>query len=63
MKRNVCVIDRTIRIFLGIVIILTGLIFKTLWGIIGIIPLLTGLIGFCPLWLIFRIDTCKLKKN
>ncbi|MEO0270757.1 MAG: DUF2892 domain-containing protein [candidate division WOR-3 bacterium] len=63
MKKNVCGIDKTIRIILGIVIILLGLIFKTLWGLIGIIPLITGLIGFCPLYILFRIDTCKLKKT
>ncbi|MEO0255441.1 MAG: DUF2892 domain-containing protein [candidate division WOR-3 bacterium] len=63
MKKNVCGLDKTVRIILGILIILIGIIFKTLWGLIGIIPLITGLIGFCPLWLLFRIDTCKLKKT
>ncbi|MEO0291233.1 MAG: DUF2892 domain-containing protein [candidate division WOR-3 bacterium] len=63
MKKNVCGLDKTVRIILGIVIILLGLIFKTLWGLIGIIPLITGLIGFCPLYILFRIDTCKLKKT
>ncbi len=60
MKSNVGGVDKIVRIILGI--ILLSLIFwgpKTYWGLIGLIPLLTGLIGFCPLYVPFRITTKK----
>ncbi len=60
MKSNVGGVDKIVRIILGV--ILLSLIFwgpKTYWGLIGLIPLLTGLIGFCPLYVPFRITTKK----
>ncbi len=44
MKKNIGTIDRVIRILAGLGIL--SLVFvgpKTLWGLIGILPLLTGL--------------------
>ncbi len=32
-------------------------------GIIGLISLITGLVGWCPLYAIFKIDTCNLSKK
>ena len=60
MKSNVGGVDKIIRIILGVVLI--SLVFwgpKTLWGLLGFIPLITGVIGFCPLYLPFRITTKK----
>lgn len=34
---------------------------KTMWGLVGLIPLVTGLVGVCPIHLILRIRTCRLK--
>ena len=31
---------------------------KTMWGLIGLIPLVTGLVGMCPLYRLAGIDTC-----
>lgn len=31
-------------------------------GVIGGIALLTGLIGFCPLWTVLGVNTCKAEK-
>lgn len=59
MKCNIGTTDRTIRILLGIVILALGLIFKSWWGLIGIIPLATGFIRLCPLYLPFRFSTDK----
>ncbi len=64
MKKNVGTVDRWIRIVLGI--ILLSLLFilpgnLRWWGLIGLIPLLTGMIGFCPLYLLFKINTSKEK--
>ncbi|WP_334136059.1 YgaP family membrane protein [Tepidimonas sp.] len=60
MTRNVGTIDRAIRIVIGIALIAaaaTGTI--GMWGYVGIVPLATGLIGWCPPYAIFGINTCK----
>ncbi|TSE25878.1 hypothetical protein Tsedi_01102 [Tepidimonas sediminis] len=60
MTRNVGGIDRILRIVIGIALIL-GAVSGTIgvWGWIGIVPLATGLIGWCPPYAIFGINTCK----
>ena len=60
MQQNVGSIDKTGRILIGL--ILLALVFvgpQTPWGWIGIVPLATALIGWCPLYRIFGISTCK----
>jgi hypothetical protein len=60
MKLNVGGVDRILRIVVGLVLI--ALVFvgpKTLWGLLGIIPLATGLFRFCPLYYPLKIDTGK----
>ena len=64
MKINEGSLDRIIRVILGLIIL-------TLWfvlqgnaqylALIGLIPLITGIIGWCPLYTIFGIDTNKRK--
>jgi len=64
MKRNVCGIDRALRVLVG-----SGLIGATLagmigvWGWIGIVPLLTGIIRYCPTYAIFGLETCPVAKD
>lgn len=64
MKTNVGATDKLIRIVLGIVLIILGVI-NTAWllVIIGLIPLITGLIGYCPLYTVLGINTCKVKND
>lgn len=53
--------DRTIRIILGLALV--SLVFagpKSLWGLFGLVPLGTGLIGFCPLYRLVGLSTCRL---
>lgn len=57
-------IDRIIRIVAGLVLIVLGFfVLSGTWGIVlgvvGLILLLTGLIGWCPLYLPFKITTRK----
>ena len=57
-------IERAVRVLVGIGLL--SLVFvgpKTLWGLIGIIPLVTGLIGSCPLYTMLGISTCPMKKS
>ena len=63
MSANVGGIDKIVRIVAG-----AGLIGATVagmlpvWGYIGIVPLATGLMGWCPAYSIFGMNTCATKK-
>jgi hypothetical protein len=60
MTINEGVLDRTLRVILGLAILsLTVVGPKTLWGLIGIAPVLTGAIGFCPLYTLIGVTTCS----
>ncbi len=58
MKKNIGKLDKTIRVLLGIVIIVIGVNNNSVWGIMGVIPIITAQIGVCPLYSILRISTC-----
>ncbi|TDK42254.1 YgaP family membrane protein [Antarcticimicrobium luteum] len=63
MLRNEGTIDRALRVIVGLVLL--SLIFigpKTMWGLVGLIPLLTGLAGHCPLYKVLGLSTCPMKK-
>ncbi len=62
--RNVGTIDRILRVVVGVA--LTALVFvgpKTLWGLIGIIPILTALMGFCPAYRLLGVRTCSMNRQ
>ena len=59
MKKNVGSIDRLLRIILGLLIGILGVIFDSWWGLIGIIPLATGLFHFCPLYFVIGMSTAE----
>ena len=59
MKCNVGKTERMIRIVLGIIIAVAGVYFKSWWGIVAIVPLITAFAGFCPLYKLLGINTCK----
>lgn len=61
MPRNIGKLDKAIRIVIGTVIVILGLVFASWWGLIGLIPLVTGLAGWCPLYVPFGISTCEKK--
>ncbi|MBI5781815.1 MAG: DUF2892 domain-containing protein [Rhodocyclales bacterium] len=64
MKQNVGGIDKIIRIALGVVLIVLALMgIGTPWTWIGVLPLATGLIGWCPLYPLLGINTCKTKES
>jgi hypothetical protein len=62
MKDNVGPVDRLLRIIVGLIIAIVGVIFDSWWGLIGIVPLATGLFKFCPLYVPFKISTQKKKR-
>ncbi len=60
MKVNEAGWDRIIRVIVGL--FLLSLIFwgpKSLWGLVGLVPLLTGISGVCLLYIPFKISTKK----
>lgn len=60
MKRNVGGIDRMLRILAGLALLSLVVVGpKTLWGLVGLVPLATGLIGWCPPYAILGISTCR----
>jgi len=62
--RNEANIERVLRVLVGLgVLSLTVIGPKTMWGLIGIVPLLTGLIGSCPLYTVFGFSTCPMEKK
>ena len=59
-KVNVGGIDRILRIVLGIVLLALVVVGpRTMWGLIGVVPLFTGLFRTCPLYSLLGISTCK----
>jgi len=63
VKKNVGGLDFYIRIIAAVVIAILGVVYQSWWGLIAIIPLATALVGFCPLWTLFGINTCKVKQD
>lgn len=65
MKMNEGPVDRIIRVIVGIALIALGLLGVAtgvwMWVayILGVILLLTGIVGFCPLYKLFKTSTAK----
>ena len=63
MKSNVGGIDKILRIVAGVGLIgATAAGLLPVWGYIGIVPLATGLMGWCPAYSIFGMNTCPTRK-
>lgn len=55
---NVGTIDRIIRVVIGLGLL--SLVFvgpRTMWGLIGLVPLATAGISFCPLYKLLGVST------
>lgn len=64
MKANEGSFDRGLRILVGLGLL--SLVFlgpKTMWGLVGFVPLITGIAGFCPLYKLLGIDTCPVERK
>lgn len=64
MKINESIMDRGIRVVLGLSIL--SLAFfgpQTAWGYLGVIPLVTGIIGYCPLYSLMGYRSCSVIKS
>lgn len=53
-------LDRLLRVIVGLALIACVFIGpQAAWGWIGLVPLLTGVFGFCPLYKLIGVNTCK----
>lgn len=60
LKKNEGQIERIARIIIGLIVL--SLVFvgpKTMFGLLGLIPLVTGAIGTCPIYSVLGLSTCK----
>ncbi|MEO6598930.1 MAG: DUF2892 domain-containing protein [Polyangiaceae bacterium] len=58
MFKNEGTLDRLFRVALGsglLALVVLGP--RTLWGLLGLVPLLTGVIGFCPAYRLFGFSS------
>jgi hypothetical protein len=52
-------VERTLRVVVGLALLTIVFVGpKTLWGLVGLLPLVTGLVGTCPLYTLLGISTC-----
>jgi hypothetical protein len=59
MKKNMGQKDRAVRAILGVVMLVYGIVFQNLVGIVGLIPLVTAIIGYCPLYEVLGVTSNK----
>jgi hypothetical protein len=55
MKANVVLLDRTLRVGAGMLLLATPLLELPTYpfNLLGLIPLVTGVVGYCPLYHLF----------
>jgi Protein of unknown function (DUF2892) len=69
MTANVGMIDRVLRVILGVLLIAFALRVgfpETGWnwiGWIGVIPILTAIFGYCPAYSVVGLSTCTLTRK
>ena len=63
MKNNVGKTDKIIRILIGLVIAVLGIIFQSWWGILAIIPIATAIAGKCVLYYFFGVNTYSVNEK
>ncbi len=62
MQTNVGGMDKIARIVIGLALLATTIVGpRSLWGLIGVVPLATALLNFCPAYTLLGINTCKTK--
>ncbi|MDE3094914.1 MAG: DUF2892 domain-containing protein [Chloroflexota bacterium] len=62
MRTNEGLIDRAVRVVLGVALVVIGFgvvqgVAGIVVGVVGLVPLLTGLTGYCPLYALFGVNT------
>ena len=63
MHRNIGTTERWLRVIVGLIILSLIYFIDSNWrwiGLVGIVPLTTTLVGWCPVYALFGISTCKI---
>lgn len=64
MTKNVGNIERIVRIAAGLVLMaLAATSTLGVWAWLGVVPLATGILGWCPPYSLWGINTCKNKNT
>jgi hypothetical protein len=66
MKKNVGSLDKTLRIVLGLGLLSLLFVLEApmkYLGLIGLVPLATSLMGWCPLYSLIGVNTCRVKAS
>ena len=61
MTNNMGMLDRGVRVVVGIALILFAIMSSSTYawiGWIGVVPLATALIGWCPAYTLIGLSTC-----
>lgn len=62
MPKNIGVIDRALRVVVGLILIALALLgIFTPWGWVGVVPLVTAVFGFCPAYTLLGVKTCSVE--
>jgi len=66
-KHNVGTIDRAIRAVIGIAALAAFFMLPDAawrwWLLIGLVPLGTAMLGTCPIYTVFGLSTCPIKRT
>ena len=69
MTTNESSVDRIIRLVVGIVALVAafavglGSLGGIILAVVGVVMLVTAAVGFCPLYRVFGMNTCKVAKS
>lgn len=63
MTANIGIVDRVVRLVVGLAILAAGYHYRSWWGLVGLVPLLTAAIRFCPVYVPLGVNTCGAKKE
>ena len=63
MKSNQGLLDRMLRMYLGMVIVGTGIFYNSIWAVLGIPVFVSGIVGLCPLYSLFGFNTISAEER
>lgn len=64
MTKNIHAVERVIRVAVGLGLLSQAVFgLQNPWFFLGAVPVLTGLLGWCPPYSLFGINTCNLGKR
>jgi hypothetical protein len=59
MQINLGGIDRGLRVIAGVALLVWAFMGGPVWAWIGLVPLATAAVGFCPLYRLLGLRTCR----